>query len=89
MIEQQFIEHQFMASAVACPNCKARPGTRCKRPSGHTTAALHAERKELADNEFIALYGEDARIYFDKETKRSYVRSSPKGAIVAYAKELP
>jgi hypothetical protein len=37
---------------VACPDCGARVGTRCRRPSGHTAwgeANFHAARDTAAD----------------------------------------
>lgn len=36
--------------AVPCPDCDARPGIGCKRPSGHNVwGQPHATRKRLAD----------------------------------------
>lgn len=34
--------------SIACPACHARPGTRCKRPSGHE-AAMHTDRWRRAE----------------------------------------
>lgn len=38
---------------VACPDCGAAIGTRCRRPSGHAGpfVALHAARDVLADRQ--------------------------------------
>jgi hypothetical protein len=47
------------ATAVYCPTCQAKAMTWCIRPSGHR-ADIHAERKALADQVFIAQHGEDA-----------------------------
>ena len=33
---------------VACPNCKAKAGSRCKRPSEYEAAEFHAEREREA-----------------------------------------
>lgn len=33
---------------VPCPTCRARAGSKCKRPSEHETAEPHAARKQLA-----------------------------------------
>jgi len=30
-----------------CPSCHAKPGQKCKRPSGHEAAEMHAERLAL------------------------------------------
>ena len=35
--------------AVACPSCRARAGTWCKRPSGHRAMDLHKSRRDEAD----------------------------------------
>jgi hypothetical protein len=39
------------ALEVACPDCKARVGSKCRRPSGHTTwqGEVHSARDLLAD----------------------------------------
>jgi hypothetical protein len=34
--------------SITCPRCRAAPGQRCRRPSGHD-AAMHAERYLLAE----------------------------------------
>lgn len=36
--------------AHACPTCRAKPGSPCKRPSGHTVFGgdVHAARRDLA-----------------------------------------
>lgn len=46
-------DHEFKQDPpfeVECPVCKAKPGTYCKRPSGHTGPFVnfHAERDVLA-----------------------------------------
>jgi hypothetical protein len=33
-----------------CPSCHAKPGQKCKRPSGHEAAEMHAERLALEFN---------------------------------------
>lgn len=35
--------------SITCPTCNAKPGKRCKRPSGHVAPELHATRIELAE----------------------------------------
>lgn len=35
--------------SLACPDCHAKPGTRCKRPSGHEADRLHMARVRLAE----------------------------------------
>ncbi len=35
--------------SLTCPTCQARPGGRCKRPSGHDAANMHADRYLLAE----------------------------------------
>lgn len=35
--------------SIACPTCGARPGARCKRPSGHAAAELHDKRVGAAE----------------------------------------
>lgn len=32
-----------------CPDCNAKPGTRCKRPSGHVAQSLYASRISAAE----------------------------------------
>jgi len=44
-----FLAHKHPVMAVACPDCGARAGTWCKRPSGHKAADFHARRKQDAD----------------------------------------
>ena len=39
------------AREVACPDCLAKVGSRCKRPSGHTAAEYHHGRVLLAYDE--------------------------------------
>lgn len=36
-------------ASIPCPRCKARPGSRCRRPSGHAAMSLHRERWETAE----------------------------------------
>ncbi|PYO40131.1 MAG: hypothetical protein DMD33_18780 [Gemmatimonadetes bacterium] len=35
--------------SLACPHCKAEPGSPCKRPSGHRAATIHAGRYHAAE----------------------------------------
>jgi hypothetical protein len=35
--------------SLACPACGARPGRRCKRPSEHDAAEMHAARWQAAE----------------------------------------
>lgn len=35
--------------SITCPRCQATRGKRCRRPSGHDAAELHAERIEEAE----------------------------------------
>lgn len=48
--------------AVACPDCGARVGAWCVRPSEHKAPELHAARGAAADAAFIAQHGERASI---------------------------
>ncbi|SEA87294.1 zinc finger domain-containing protein [Rubrimonas cliftonensis] len=48
--------------AVACPDCKARIGAMCMRPSGHRASDFHQSRKAAADAAFIARHGAAASI---------------------------
>jgi hypothetical protein len=82
---QNFQDNAFQAKAVECPTCGAKPGTRCKRPSEHTTSELHADRKTFADTEFINLYGVLAGIDFDETLNRWGVRAAPNGDFIDYA----
>lgn len=43
------VEGSMCPWTIACPLCKAKPGVRCKRPSGHEASHLHAERWEEAE----------------------------------------
>lgn len=36
--------------SLPCPTCKAAPGARCKRPSGHQATQLHAARIAAAED---------------------------------------
>lgn len=44
-----FTKFKHPVLAVACPDCKARAGAWCKRPSGHKAMDLHGSRKQAAD----------------------------------------
>lgn len=46
-----FTAYRHPVLAVPCPECKARPGAVCVRPSGHNVFAHghHAARKRHAD----------------------------------------
>lgn len=35
--------------SIMCPACKAAPGKRCMRPSGHEASELHADRYHIAE----------------------------------------
>lgn len=37
------------ALEVACPDCKSKAGTKCRRPSGHSTSDFHRSRRVLAE----------------------------------------
>lgn len=37
------------ARSLTCPDCGAKPGTPCKRPSGHTADTLHMARIHAAE----------------------------------------
>lgn len=45
-----FLAHAHPIQAVACPDCAARVGTWCKRPSGHKATTFHKRRCDLADS---------------------------------------
>lgn len=60
-----FVSHRHPVLAVGCPDCGARSGVWCRRPSGHKASDLHLSRKRDADAAFIELYGEDASIEYD------------------------
>lgn len=49
MTDVDFTAHRHPVQAVACPTCKAKVGTYCKRPSGHKAMNYHQARKEEAD----------------------------------------
>lgn len=58
-----FTAYRHPVLAVACPHCKARPGTWCRRPSEHKAMMyLHEGRKKRADEIFIDQHGERASI---------------------------
>jgi hypothetical protein len=57
-----FTAHRHPVLAVACPDCRARVGVWCVRPSAHKAADLHAARRAAADERFIAQHGGSAWI---------------------------
>lgn len=57
-----FTKHRHPVQAVACPDCGARAGTWCKRPSGHKATDFHRSRRDLADRQFVRHHGEGASI---------------------------
>jgi hypothetical protein len=57
-----FTEWFHPVAAVECPTCRALPGARCKRPSGHAAAQFHASRGAAADALFVKTHGEQAWI---------------------------
>lgn len=57
-----FEAYRHPVEAVACPDCQARAGAYCIRPSGHRAADYHAARKAEADRVFIDQHGVDAWI---------------------------
>lgn len=57
-----FAAHAHPVLAVACTDCRAKPGSWCKRPSGHKAADFHQVLKDLADVVFIEQHGESASI---------------------------
>ena len=44
-----FLAHGLPSKAVACPDCKARIGVNCIRPSGHKAMMIHGARHAEAD----------------------------------------
>lgn len=45
-----FTAYRHPVFAVPCPDCDARAGVGCRRPSGHNVwGEAHAARKQLAD----------------------------------------
>lgn len=48
-----FLAHRLPSMAVACPDCRARAGTWCKRPSGHKAMGMHKRRHEEADRVWL------------------------------------
>lgn len=48
-----FLGHKLPSMAVACPDCRARAGTWCKRPSGHKAMGMHKRRHEEADRVWL------------------------------------
>lgn len=57
-----FVAHRHPVLAVSCPDCRARVGAWCARPSGHRAADFHQARKAEADRVFIEQHGEWASI---------------------------
>ena len=49
-----FNAHRHPVLAVPCPDCRARAGAWCKRPSGHKAIDLHKARRDAADLEWEA-----------------------------------
>lgn len=68
--------HAHPVLAVACTDCQAKPGTWCKRPSGHEADDFHQVRKHLADVVFSEQHGESASI---ERTAAGGWRINPKG----------
>lgn len=66
-VSADFCAHENPVHAVACPQCHARAGVRCVRPSGHTTGQSHAARCQLADAVFIEQHGRFASIDRDDD----------------------
>ena len=60
MIDMTCYRHPVLA--VSCPDCHARVGAWCRRPSGHQASDFHKARKTAADHLFVAQYGEAASI---------------------------
>ena len=56
--------------AVPCPDCRAAPGTWCRRPSGHRAPKLHMVRTGAASRAFRSSYGPSAEIRQDPDTGR-------------------
>ena len=63
-----FTAHRHPVMAAPCPDCRAAPGTWCRRPSDHRAAALHAARRAAADRSFVAAFGPSAEIRQDSDT---------------------
>lgn len=57
-----FTAHRHPVLAVPCPDCGARPGSWCIRPSGHRASDLHLALKAEADRVFIERHGPDASV---------------------------
>lgn len=83
--KQRFQNNAFQANAVKCPTCGAKPGSRCRRPSEHTTNQLHTDRETFADEEFANLYGAKAVIDYDEIANRWGVRVESNGEFIDYA----
>lgn len=60
-----FTAHKHPVLAVPCPDCAARAGAWCARPSEHKAMDLHGRRRQAADQVFIQQHGEDASIERD------------------------
>lgn len=53
-----FTAYAYPVMAVACPRCRAKVGTMCKRPSEHNVwGGWHDSRAQLADDTFVAQHG--------------------------------
>lgn len=42
-------EGSICPRSLPCPTCRRRPGQRCKRPSEHDAAEMHASRWQAAE----------------------------------------
>jgi hypothetical protein len=61
--------------SLSCPTCRARPGIRCKRPSGHDAAAMHADRWKAAEAIDVINLGGGRGDRRDQPRRRSIMRS--------------
>lgn len=82
-----FVAHAHPVLAVPCPDCRARTGAWCVRPSGHRAADFHAARKRAADREFIAQHGETAAIH--RTPDGGWRITDETGAAQADSEQLP
>lgn len=57
-----FTAHSHPVLAIPCPDCPAKAGAWCVRPSGHRAADFYAARKAESDRVFIEQHGEWASI---------------------------
>jgi hypothetical protein len=60
-----FTAHKNPILAVPCPDCQAKAGLMCVRPSDHQASDFHKARKTSADKVFIEQHGKDAWIDFE------------------------